>query len=189
MTTETIPVKKKSISDDLIQQLEKGVTGMPPKFRASSILGADNHMGDAYLYNPPPPTLHTPDVFEIGLYDKEEERKMPTKRDENPSDNKGVKEKIREAISSLLDEIDATEGSKIPDEITPESATATLQNLVLAFNIQLKEWYKQTGCVVNFGWKYDVNKYLDILGIDQIIFRKEAPSEKTLQEVLKTSNK
>lgn len=64
-----------------------------------------------------------------------------------------------------------------------------LQKIVSDFNASLQEWYKKYGCVVNFSWGYSGFKKLEISAIDYIVYRKEAPSEKTLKEVLERAPK
>jgi hypothetical protein len=60
-----------------------------------------------------------------------------------------------------------------------------------SFNKSLQLWYEKTECVANFGWKYEGksgDKFLDLLGIDYIVYRKPAPSEESLKSALSKSN-
>ena len=89
--------------------------------------------------------------------------------------------KIKELEASLNsgEETPAVEEVKSREEITKE-----LKDLVEGFNKSLEEWYKKTGCVVNFSWNYNMFKKLEIAGIDYIVYRKDAPAEETIKEIL-----
>lgn len=65
-----------------------------------------------------------------------------------------------------------------------DTVTAQLQLIVAAFNNSLESWYKNSGCVANFSWGYQQGKKLEITSIDYIVYRKQAPDEQTIKEVL-----
>lgn len=71
------------------------------------------------------------------------------------------------------------------DEGPEESKLYTrLQEIVTKFNEDLAEWFTTTGCVANFGWKYQQHKALEITGIDYIVYRKPAPSGERIKDIL-----
>lgn len=65
-----------------------------------------------------------------------------------------------------------------------KAACDALEAIVATFNTALVDWYKNTGCVANFSWKYDPCKLLEVAGIDVIVYRKSAPTALTIKEAL-----
>lgn len=59
-----------------------------------------------------------------------------------------------------------------------------LQEIVDRFNKELEAWHKKFECVANFSWGYTGCKNLEIASVDYIVYRKPAPNEKTVREVL-----
>jgi hypothetical protein len=72
-------------------------------------------------------------------------------------------------------------GCKTP---TDSGVLAKLSTIVSRFNEDLAAWHKDSGCVVNFAWKYGDYKAIEITGIDYIVYRKPAPSGESIKEVL-----
>lgn len=59
-----------------------------------------------------------------------------------------------------------------------------LKKIVDRFNEDLSKWYEESGCVANFNWKYGKGKVIDIVSIDYIVYRKEAPSPQSVKDIL-----
>ena len=58
------------------------------------------------------------------------------------------------------------------------------------FKKEFKSWLDRTDCVANFSWSYaDGGKALEIASVDYMVYRKEAPSEKTLKTILADGTK
>lgn len=75
-----------------------------------------------------------------------------------------------------------------PPPAALEKAHEDLLKLVEDFNISLEKWYRDTGCVVNFSWKYKGKKFLEVDGIDYIVYRKEAPTEERMKALMDRYN-
>jgi hypothetical protein len=96
----------------------------------------------------------------------------------------------KEAGSFPLEPIEETEPElkqepEVEAEPQIESKLYTrLQEIVSKFNEDLAEWFTTTGCVANFGWKYQEHKSLEITGIDYIVYRKPAPSGERIKDIL-----
>lgn len=169
-------IKKTTVTGEMIENLEKERGVMPPKYRPPSVYSS-MEPGE---YAPPIPTFKQAlEAYDFGV----DACDAATAAECQAEHTENITERIAE-IEKLLKKRITDTAPIVEDSITPDEATTLLQDVVLAFNIKLKEWYKLTGCVVNFGWRYDTERYLDILGIDHIIFRKDPPSEKSLREVL-----
>lgn len=109
----------------------------------------------------------------------------------SPADKTKQLEDSIKALRERFDELmSAKEASEAPSSMmvgSQESMKAAFDSLcgiVDTFNDSLKEWYKKSGCVVNFSWKYEPDKLLEISGVDVIVFRKAAPSALSIKEVL-----
>lgn len=95
-----------------------------------------------------------------------------------------VTKQLNDKIKELKVTITPIEGTVMGGDTQREDITTSLREIVSTFNNSLEEWYKKTGCVVNFSWGYKGFKKLEIAGIDFIVYRKEAPSEETIKAVL-----
>jgi len=188
-----VSIKKATVTGEMIENLEKERGVMPPKYRPPSVYSS-MEPGE---YAPPIPTFKQAlEAYDFGVEACDAATAAECRLDfpvtEIPRHDIAVEAAERtEEITARIAKIEKLlkrgfTGTTplVEDSITPDEATALLQEVVLAFNIKLKEWYELTGCVVNFGWRYDPERYLDILGIDHIIFRKDPPSEKSIREVL-----
>lgn len=95
---------------------------------------------------------------------------------------------LEEGIRKLQERIDGLMGDKTPppdpEKAMTEKITGELQDIVESFNKSFAEWSARTGCVVNFSWSYRDGKRLEVAGIDYIVYRREAPSAKTMKEVV-----
>lgn len=70
-------------------------------------------------------------------------------------------------------------------QATMQAACDALGAIVVDFNEKLVDWYKKSGCVANFSWKYeDSFKKLEVAGVDVIVYRKQAPTALTIKEAL-----
>jgi hypothetical protein len=98
--------------------------------------------------------------------------------------NEKLRATFEEKLKELETKIDLPGKTENPTSVSPEQAAEALKVIVSEFNEKLSTWYKDTGCVINFGWSYNPQKFLEILGIDYIVYRKEPPSEKTLKQAL-----
>lgn len=111
-----------------------------------------------------------------------------------PSDGvKNLEESIR-ALKERFEEVMAAKSAPSESESmlvgTQESMKAAfdaLNKIVETFNLSLQDWYKKSGCVVNFSWKYDPYKVLEVASVDVIVYRKSAPSALTIKEALENA--
>ena len=104
---------------------------------------------------------------------------------------------LEESIKALKDRFEELIAAKEPSEESSDmmvgsqesmkAAFDALTKIVNTFNTSLEDWYKKSGCVVNFSWKYEPDKLLDIAGVDVIVYRKAAPSALTIKEVLENA--
>jgi hypothetical protein len=105
---------------------------------------------------------------------------VPEKRFQEIEDNLKLLQAKLEEVVNPPKPTPAENEKLMADKITQE-----LADIVGSFNASFEDWRQRTGCVVNFSWGYaNGGKKLEIAGIDYIVYRKPAPSEKTLQEVL-----
>jgi len=96
---------------------------------------------------------------------------------------KALKEKFEEVMAAknaAPEEDDMMVGT----QESMKAAFDALNKIVYTFNTSLQEWYKRSGCVVNFSWKYDPYKVMEIASVDVIVYRKSAPSALTIKEAL-----
>lgn len=112
------------------------------------------------------------------------QKDLETKLQELLEENKNMKGSIESRIKDL--EIQTAQKINDPksSSMSPSEATIKLKEIVDSFNAQLGDWYKNTECVVNFGWNYSQFKKLEVLGIDYIVYRKPAPNEATMREIM-----
>ena len=67
-----------------------------------------------------------------------------------------------------------------------------LQQIVDQFNKAFEFWQKDSGCVASFQWDYREGKEMQIKAVqalemaqvDQILYRREAPSENVIRDAL-----
>lgn len=99
-----------------------------------------------------------------------------------------VTQELNDKIKNLEDIISAGEPEATAQDtsIDREAVTAELRAIVDSFNKALENWYKTHGCVVSFNWNYTGFKSLEITSIDHIVYRKAAPKEETLKDLLTT---
>jgi hypothetical protein len=67
-----------------------------------------------------------------------------------------------------------------------EQIYKSLKSIVNDFNKNLHDWMEDTGCRVNFGFSYGLDrdvKSIDILGIDLIVWRKQPPGSGVLKSL------
>jgi hypothetical protein len=109
----------------------------------------------------------------------------------NPVDRTSQLEDSIKALKERFDEIMAakespgsTDSMMVGSQESMKAAFDSLCGIVDTFNTSLQEWYKKSGCVVNFSWKYEPDKLLEISGVDVIVFRKAAPSALSIKEAL-----
>lgn len=106
---------------------------------------------------------------------------------------KSIEEATKKLGEQLLDVVNT---QAVPEEVAapvvtqvvnPDNiglAVKSLSDLVDKFNTDLQAWYETTGCDVNFSWKYNPKKLLDVASIDVAVYRREAPSALTIKEAL-----
>jgi len=217
-TTDEKP-KKSTVTETLLSRLESGVPKIAKRDGVyTSSMYRDILNPDDYIYNIPPQPLLAPKDFleEVGEdLKKEDDMVVPALKDGGAGHHSRVPvmahdedttghythtppakdsnlqtlfDTYESTIEDLKSRLLAKEEDKAPCN-PQDAAHASLIAIVDTFNNQMIAWYKETGCVVNFGWQYSRQKLMEILGIDYIVFRKEAPSEKTLSEVLKNPPK
>ena len=75
------------------------------------------------------------------------------------------------------------------DDNEKKQITDDLEEIVERFNNDFKQWSYRHGTVANFLFDYRDGKKILINSIDVIVHRREAPSAKTIQDVLKQGNK
>lgn len=105
---------------------------------------------------------------------------------------KDLEAKIKD-LQSKFEELTST--TKTPEnadmmvgtQASMNAAYKGLCKIVDTFNEELRSWYKNSGCVANFSWKYDPMKMIEIAGIDVIVYRKDAPSPLTIKEALENA--
>jgi hypothetical protein len=109
----------------------------------------------------------------------------------NPVDRTSQLEDSIKALKERFDEIMAsketpsnTDSMMVGSQESMKAAFDSLCGIVDTFNDSLREWYRMSGCVVNFSWKYEPDKLLEISGVDVIVFRKTAPSALSIKEAL-----
>lgn len=108
-----------------------------------------------------------------------------------PADTvKSLEDSIK-ALKERFDEVMSAKSTTTEEDSmlvgTQESMKAAfdaLNKIVYTFNTSLQDWYKKSGCVVNFSWKYDPYKIMEIASVDVIVYRKSAPSSLTIKEAL-----
>jgi hypothetical protein len=108
-----------------------------------------------------------------------------------PADGvKNLEESIK-ALKERFDEVMAAKNAVVEEDSmlvgtqsSMKAAFDSLNKIVETFNISLQDWYKKSGCVVNFSWKYDPYKVLEVASVDVIVYRKAAPSALTIKEAL-----
>lgn len=103
---------------------------------------------------------------------------------------KQLEDSIR-ALKERFEEVMAAKNAPAEEESmmvgtqdSMKAAFGALSTIVDTFNTSLQDWYRKSGCVVNFSWKYEPDKLLEISGVDVIVFRKAAPSALTIKEAL-----
>lgn len=109
--------------------------------------------------------------------------------------NGGIKDleaKIKDLQSKFEELTSTVKPSESTDMLVGTQASMSaaykgLSKIVDTFNEELRQWYKNSGCVANFCWKYDPMKLIDIAGIDVIVYRKDAPSPLTIKEALENA--
>lgn len=96
---------------------------------------------------------------------------------------KALKERFEEVMAAKS--APAEEDSMlVGTQASMKAAFDSLNKIVETFNVSLQDWYKKSGCVVNFSWKYDPYKVLEVASVDVIVYRKAAPSALTIKEAL-----
>jgi len=124
------------------------------------------------------------------IYDS---RRLPKVDDATAKSYTSALAEIEERLDSVNKKIDILAMAKIPAPVEEkkveeagdrDTVTAQLQLIVATFNNSLESWYKNSGCVANFAWGYQQGKKLEVTSIDYIVYRKQAPDEQTLKEVL-----
>jgi hypothetical protein len=68
--------------------------------------------------------------------------------------------------------------------IDQEQVYKSLKTIVDNFNKDLHDWMEDTGCRVNFGFNYGLDrdvKSLEIMGVDLIVWRKQPPGAGVLK--------
>jgi len=194
--------KKTTPIDSMMARLEKDLPPKPPRIRVPQGATLRSQEGDDYIFNPPPPPLILPRDFTSEIDITDMEFNVTNENDTPVIDaNENTRGYYRSDIPSYappaaaedfgrrLAELEKLLAAKAPAQSNQASKTdaevvEALHNIVLQFNKSMEVWYKETGCVVNLGWRYSPQKYLDVLGIDHIVFRKEAPSETTLKAAI-----
>jgi len=110
-----------------------------------------------------PPLTHDEKLADLESRFKELQKSLETAKEAEPESKKKLSD--REAADEIADKLKA---------------------IVEDFNIKLKDWHELTGCVANFGWSYTGGKSLEVTSIDYIVYRREAPSAKTIKDILET---
>lgn len=199
---DTEPKKKTTPIDSMMDRLEKELPPKPPRVRVPQGVSMRPQDPDDYIFNPPPPPLISPRDFtsEIDITDMEfnvtnendtpvfleEGHVLGRYRNDIPS---YAPPPTDEAFGKRLAELERLLAVRSSAKASPAAKTDSevvdsLHAIVLQFNKSMEVWYKETECVVNLGWKYSPQKFLEVVGIDHIVFRKEAPSETTLKAAL-----
>jgi hypothetical protein len=94
-----------------------------------------------------------------------------------------LKEKVDE-LTTAKPSLPEDTSMLVGTQETMQAACDALHKIVDTFNESLEDWYKRSGCVVNFVWKYEPCKLLEIAGVDVIVYRRPAPSAITIKEAL-----
>jgi hypothetical protein len=96
-------------------------------------------------------------------------------------------QKLKEMMSEMLSVKASPSDLSVASPETLKAIAEDLLVIVATFNKSLGEWFEKTGCVANFTWKYAPHKMLEVAEVDAIIYRKPAPSELTIKEVLENA--
>jgi hypothetical protein len=194
----------KSVIKDMIARNEKAIEELANKKRQLLNPEERSSVPGSYLFNPPPSAIPAVD-FEIGVYNpekedtviKEKEEKEPATRScmietpdiKTPPDVRSAfaayEAYIEDLKKKLIESLEKKEAGDTGDMVIPASCVDELKQIIARFNKELNEWYLKTGCTATFGWSYNTNKTLELLGVDYLVYRHTAPTEETISQLLK----
>jgi len=67
-----------------------------------------------------------------------------------------------------------------------DAVVKELKGIVNKFNEDFGAWLEETGCLARFGWGYsaDGKKYLDVAGVERVLYSKPPPDGEKLRKAL-----